>query len=415
MTISHSVIALGSLRGGIVMAMMIVANLVTVQHMGEISAVYAVVAAGAQIFGYALSNLALHASKDADASPEMDSQIALACFSFWLCSALLIFGVGVFMETAVRVALFNKAVSPFSFQVGVLWLCGMTLEIMAVGIAMGRQKMTNMARFGVLQALLYLFVTPIAIIFFGYEGFIVLALLSYVSGLLIIFSMKPFKYGFYLYQISNKFINNLSSIIGPSILVAISAVSLNLYIVNQITLFENSLYNLAVFAICMQIFSIFSFIPQIIYTSFTSILYNNFAASKNVYRHLLTGSFISLLSCGLAAAVMYATKNNITLLFGQSYREAGPTLVVVSLLLVVQGPLQILTQTYVLHDRQWYLTFISFLSSAAGMAYFASQDAKTSVTMAASLLVAALCRIALVLGDMAIVFYDDNSCRNYKK
>lgn len=112
---------------------------------------------------------------------------------------------------------------------------------------------------------------------------------------------------------------------------------------------------------------------------------------------------------------MYAAKDNIMLLFGRSYREAGPTLVVVSMLLVVQGPLQILTQTYVLHDRQWHLTFISFLSSAAGIAYFACQDFKTSVTMAASLLVAALCRIALVLGDMALVFCDGAGSRNYKK
>ena len=162
--IADNIVALLALRGGIACTLIVIANMVEVQQMGRISAIYTTVTAAAQIIGYALNVLAFdleHTKKEDDNN--WASTAALTCLLCWFGMASLIIVAAILTTNSFRITLFHDLVSPALYILGAIWLCAVALEMMCLGLAMVSGRMRLMAKLGVSQAILMLLATTIAI------------------------------------------------------------------------------------------------------------------------------------------------------------------------------------------------------------------------------------------------------------
>ncbi len=393
----HSVVALAALRGGVVVTMAILANILHVREMGQLSAVYSVVVAGAQIIGYALNVLALDLAKDATADADGESRMALSCSISWLIISLFIICSGLFAQSAIRSLLFSNIITPTLFTIGLFWLCGIAFEMMAVAAAVGRQKMPIMAAAGALQCTLMITLTPVIVWKFGEIGMAAIAAISMTSGLLVFGAMKPWKS---LHQISDllKEIHlKIPKVIGPSILAALFLTALNVLLIYQISRISDPFFQLAVFSVCLQIISIFSFFPQVLYNITISNFYRPGYSKDARFSILINGSLVSLLFCGLLALSIDIFSTKILTLYGSQYIGAVDAVALIGLILIAQGPLQILTQHYVAEEKQWELAAFCAASTALGYTFFLWQPDPSASAMLKALLVANFSRGLMVM------------------
>lgn len=394
-TLSDSAIANASLRGGVVVTMAIMANQLSLSNLGEIGAVYIYVVAFAQIFGYSLNILALDIAKDNNEPANAAHNTGAICLFYWVifCTIMLfvIFG----FQSIIQSFIFNDIVSRNSIIVGALWLCGMSSELMATGIAISSGRLRLLAIAGVIQACSMLILVPLAVYLFGFNGFSIIAFCSFISGIIIMFSTQFWRTQMTMMDLIKSAREKLSNVIGPSIIAAIGVTLLNVFLVYRISYEYNSLEELAYFTICMQIISILNFFPQLIYSFTITKFYAKNAIVKKMMI-LIRGFLFSTIICIIAAIIIYILRFEILKIYGQSNLIMSYSLVMAGAVLIIQGPLQILSQRFIMLNKQWYLAFISLFSTFVGYFFFIYQDIMSSYYMILSIFIANCVRLTLI-------------------
>lgn len=393
-SITDNVITLVALRGGIACALVIIANMVEVQQMGKISAIYATVTAVAQIIGYALSILAFDLESIKKETKNWISVVALTCFLCWLTMAAFIILVAVLTTNSFRTAFFHDLASPKLYILGAFWLCAVALEMMCLGLAMVSGRMRLMARLGVFQAGFMLSATTVAIALYGYEGIAATVAVSFFSGTALLITMKPWRAIGSIKQIAQSLPTKMKTVLGPSTAAALFLSSLNMLLISDIAESNNSATELAFFAVSMQIIAILSFIPQIIYGTIISNTIGLSFLEKNYF--YVKGYFLSLVICSFIFVVLLFSKDYILYIFGDEYTSSSKNIVIVGLILIAQGPLQILTQRFINEQRQLLLAFICFLSTVSGYIFFIYYDVRSSYAMLLAIMASNFIRLALV-------------------
>lgn len=391
--VADNIVALVALRGGIACTLIIMANMFNVQQMGKISAIYTTVTAIAQIIGYPLATLAYDLANTNKRDMTFINVAALTCLICWLSVACLIIFLAVITVGSFRVAFFHSLASPALYLTGAFWLCAVALEIMCHSLAMVTGRIRLMAQLSVLQAVLMAGGTFAAISMYGHRGVVATVIASFFSSAMLLLAMQPWRALGFIRRIVRSLIGKMRGVLGPSTMAALFLSGLNIILVGKVTGSENSTLNLTRFAISMQILSICSFIPQILFGITMSKMPTLNQDEKLPY--LYKGYFFSLCVCIIISLLVFANKVEIFSIYGQSFKYYYCETILLSLILVVQAPLQILSQRFTIEQRQWKLTIICLVSSVAGYLFFLVYGVLSSSAMLAALLVASAVRLLL--------------------
>lgn len=390
-----SLIVTLSLRGGLALGMIVIANFVTVPLMGKIAAILTLSVTVAQIIGYPLSILVMERREVYSGTMADKKMYHDQCFSAWLATSATLFIICFLFIDPLSNKFFDRNVPTLFIICGAIWACAISLEIMTTYIAAVTNSIKHMALFSLAQAILLVSTVSLASMYF--QDYIILcaALCTLISGILL--RMFLTKSGFFKIVISSSVAREiLKTLVGPSFLTVLALTLNNFFIIHiAMSIPQKGLIAIANFGIAMQIVSILGLAPQIIHTLNLQNLGNGSVDHKlsKFKTHIIYSLIVSLGLCGIFAMVAPFAY----LIYGSQYSGISHFLIFSSLLAVSQGVNLITTQFFVINKTLWQLFFITAISSGFGILIMQFSPQKNEFYMIASLIGAGYLRMILML------------------
>ena len=400
--LSYNMISSLSLRGSIIILMLYMSHIMPIIIFGQISAIYILILSLSQIIGYSLSSLAL---SKIEQDINNNQNIIFSCIIWWLTISLSISMFMLLFYKFIQHSFFNNLVSLSIYIWGVLCLFGISLEIMANGIAIGHSKMAALAKAGAIQGLAMITIVPLSIYFFGIFGLFTIPVFSLISGSYVIYvSTRSSELSGIWKNWRSSLIQEFTETIWPSALAAIFLTALNIALINIASGQDNAEIKLAYFSISMQFISIINFPYQIMANYITSVAIKiNINNENDVIYYLIKSIVYSIFFTVIITIINNYIYSYYSPILSYKYLHIFSFINLIILISSSLGISQILTINYIIKFRQNRLSMITLLSTTIGIIYFILSDYKSDYNMLFSIFISNIFRIIMMLIDIVIL------------
>lgn len=370
-----------ALRGSNVVLLLVLSHFLSLKEYGELSAVYVIVTAGAQIVGAPLAALILRVQRSEGL--EVCSRDA---FFWWLAGAVPIVTTGIFISQGVAAEALGYFNGPM-LVLAALWMCAMGLELMSAALAIAHGRVALLAISSIVQATMVVTVASVAVLAVGPAGLLAIPVCGAIAGAVVVWrtliwssvveGLKSWK---------KRIRSELRTIIAPTAITAVVVTALSVALV-AMAAGPSAHQEIALFGIGMQIVGISTFIPQVLASSALDAGHRAAREGRSWRKVLSRWALLSAGVSGILGIIVALGGRVVSLAYGDAYVLSWPASLACGALVAFLGPVNVLSHFFVMEGRQWLTAAGSFASTVLAVTWFALQPEQSAVLMLSALLI----------------------------